>query len=74
VEVRPEGPGDAAAVRAVHAAGFPTDLEARLVDRLRGEGLAHGRGTGPLGRAAPVANPPVSSPGRRPPGDRVKVP
>ena len=33
--VRPERPDDAAAVRAVHAASFPTDQEARLVDALR---------------------------------------
>src|SRR5689334_1397668 len=33
--VHPERPGDAAAVHAVHAASFPTELEARLVDLLR---------------------------------------
>ena len=37
--VRPERPDDVAAIRAVHAAGFPTDAEARLVDAL----LAAGR-------------------------------
>jgi putative acetyltransferase len=36
--VRPEGPRDAAAVHAVHAACFPTDAEARLVDLLRAAG------------------------------------
>jgi putative acetyltransferase len=38
VSVHPERPGDAAAVHAVHAASFPTDLEARLVDLLRAAG------------------------------------
>jgi putative acetyltransferase len=38
VAVRPERQGDAAAIHAVHAASFPTDLEARLVDRLRAAG------------------------------------
>jgi putative acetyltransferase len=33
-----ERPGDAAAIYAVHAASFPTDLEARLVDLLRAAG------------------------------------
>jgi putative acetyltransferase len=33
-----ERPGDATAIRAVHTARFPTDLEARLVDRLRAAG------------------------------------
>jgi putative acetyltransferase len=33
-----ERPGDAAAIRGVHAASFPTDLESRLVDLLRGAG------------------------------------
>jgi putative acetyltransferase len=36
--VRPERPGDEAAVHAVHAASFPTDLEARLVGLLRAAG------------------------------------
>ena len=36
--VRPEQPGDAAVVRAVHAASFPTSAEARLVDLLRAAG------------------------------------
>ena len=36
--VRPERPGDVPAIRAVHAASFPTDAEARLVDRLRDAG------------------------------------
>lgn len=35
VAVRRERPGDAAAIHAVHAASFPTDTEARLVDLLR---------------------------------------
>jgi putative acetyltransferase len=35
VAIRPERPGDAASIRAVHVASFPTDLEARLVDLLR---------------------------------------
>jgi putative acetyltransferase len=38
VLVRPEQPSDAASVRAVHTASFPTDLEARLVDLLRAAG------------------------------------
>jgi len=33
--VRPEEPGDVAAIHAVHVAAFPTDVEARLVDALR---------------------------------------
>ncbi len=33
--VRPERPDDVAAIYAVHAASFPTDAEARLVDALR---------------------------------------
>jgi putative acetyltransferase len=36
VLIRPEQPGDVAAVHAVHAAAFPTDEEARIVDALRG--------------------------------------
>jgi putative acetyltransferase len=36
--VRPEQPRDVTAVHAVHTASFPTDLEARLVDRLRAAG------------------------------------
>jgi putative acetyltransferase len=39
-EVRPETPDDTAAVHAVHVAAFPTDAEARLVDRLRVNGQA----------------------------------
>lgn len=35
VAIHPERPGDAAAIHAVHAASFPTDLESRLVDLLR---------------------------------------
>lgn len=35
VAIHPERPGDAAAIHAVHAASFPTDVEARLVDLLR---------------------------------------
>lgn len=38
VAIHPERPGDAAAIHAVHAACFPTDLESRLVDLLRGAG------------------------------------
>jgi putative acetyltransferase len=38
VLIRHEQSGDAAAVFAVHAAAFPTDAEARLVDALRGAG------------------------------------
>jgi putative acetyltransferase len=38
VAVHPERPGDVAAIHAVHAASFPTDLEARLVDLLRTAG------------------------------------
>jgi putative acetyltransferase len=40
VTVRPEQPGDIAAVFRVHVAAFPTDEEARLVDRLRTAGKA----------------------------------
>jgi putative acetyltransferase len=36
--VRPEQPVDAAAIHALHAACFPTDIEARLVDQLRAAG------------------------------------
>jgi putative acetyltransferase len=36
--VRPESRGDAAAIRDVHLASFPTDAEARLVDLLRDAG------------------------------------
>jgi putative acetyltransferase len=35
VAVHPERPEDAAAIHAVHAASFPTDVESRLVDLLR---------------------------------------
>jgi putative acetyltransferase len=35
VAIHPERPGDAAAIHAIHAASFPTDLETRLVDLLR---------------------------------------
>src|SRR5262245_59295434 len=38
VRIRPERPGDEAAIHAVHAASFPTDVEARLVDALRDAG------------------------------------
>jgi putative acetyltransferase len=38
--IRPERPGDADGIRAVHAAAFPTDLEARLVERLRDSAAA----------------------------------
>jgi putative acetyltransferase len=36
--VRPERPGDAAAIRGVHRESFPTPAEARLVDLLRDAG------------------------------------
>src|SRR4051812_31286392 len=35
IQVRPECPADVAGVRAVLCAAFPTDAEARLVERLR---------------------------------------
>lgn len=38
VVVRPEAPGDAAAIHALYAAAFGTDAEARLVDALRASG------------------------------------
>jgi putative acetyltransferase len=38
--IRPETPGDFNAVHALHAAAFPTDAEARLVDLLRARGRA----------------------------------
>src|SRR6516164_11525726 len=38
VAIHPERPGDVAAIHAVHAASFPTDVEARLVDLLRSAG------------------------------------
>jgi putative acetyltransferase len=38
--IRPEHPDDAAAVRAVHRAAFPTSVEAGLLDRLRAAGDA----------------------------------
>jgi len=40
VRVRLESAADVAAVRAVHAAAFPTEAEARLVDALRANGRA----------------------------------
>jgi putative acetyltransferase len=40
VAIRPERPGDRAAIFAVHASAFPTDAEACLVDRLRDAGAA----------------------------------
>jgi putative acetyltransferase len=36
--IRPECPGDEAALRALHAACFPSDAEAQLVDLLRAAG------------------------------------
>lgn len=36
--IRSEGSGDAAAIRALHEASFPSAAEARLVDALRGSG------------------------------------
>ena len=38
LSIRPEQPADVAAIYAVHAAAFPTDGEARLVDALRAAG------------------------------------
>ena len=38
--IRREEPGDAASIYIVHCAAFPTDAEARLVDRLRDGGKA----------------------------------
>jgi putative acetyltransferase len=38
VLIRPEQPEDVAAIHAVHAASFPTDAEAQLVDLLRAAG------------------------------------
>ena len=38
VEVREERPGDAAAIRSVHIAAFPTPAEADLVEQLRSDG------------------------------------
>ena len=38
ITIRPECPEDAAGIRAVHCAAFPTDAEARLVERLRAGG------------------------------------
>lgn len=40
ITIRPERPGDSDAIHAVHRAAFPTDAEARLVDRLRADGAA----------------------------------
>jgi putative acetyltransferase len=40
VAIRPERDGDRAAIFAIHAAAFPTDAEAKLVDRLRDAGAA----------------------------------
>ena len=38
VAIRPEQPGDVAAIHDVHAASFPTEFEARLVGLLRAAG------------------------------------
>jgi putative acetyltransferase len=38
IVIRPEQPGDVTAIHAVHAASFPTAVEARLVDLLRQAG------------------------------------
>jgi putative acetyltransferase len=38
ITIRPERPGDQAVIFAVHAACFPSDAEARLVDLLRAAG------------------------------------
>lgn len=35
IQIRPETPADADAIHRVHAAAFPTEVEARLVDALR---------------------------------------
>jgi len=40
IRIRPERPGEADAVRAIHLAAFPTRTEAALVDRLRHDGDA----------------------------------
>ena len=40
VKIRPEQPSDAAAVRSVHEAAFPTAAEADLVEKLRKTGKA----------------------------------
>lgn len=40
IAIRAERPEDRAAIFAVNASAFPTDAEARLVDRLRGAGAA----------------------------------
>jgi len=40
VAIRPERESDRAAIFAIHAAAFPTDAEAKLVDRLRDAGAA----------------------------------
>jgi putative acetyltransferase len=37
-QVREERPGDGADIRAVHIAGFPTSLEANLVEQLKADG------------------------------------
>ncbi|HUR53283.1 MAG TPA: N-acetyltransferase [Gemmataceae bacterium] len=50
MHVRPEAAADAPAIFAVHAAAFPTDAEARLVDRLRS------RADGYLGFVAEVGD------------------
>ena len=38
ITIRPEQPGEMPAIHTVHRASFPTDAEARLVDRLRAAG------------------------------------
>lgn len=38
MQIRPEQPGDAGGIFQVHAAAFPADDEARLVDALRAAG------------------------------------
>ena len=40
ITIRNEQVGDAPAIHAIHRAAFPTDVEARLVDRLRANGHA----------------------------------
>lgn len=54
---RPEHPSDAAAIRAIHEAAFPTAAEARLVDALRASGrlavsIIAADTSGPVGHVA----------------------
>jgi putative acetyltransferase len=65
VKVRPEAQGDPPAIHAVHAASFPTDAEARLVDLLRDAGRLHVSLVAEVERAVVghVALSPVTMPG-----------